>query len=187
MIADAVVLAIVLLSAYLGYKKGFVKTVSKVVCLLIAIVAAKLLYPYVAEYVSNSAVGDFIREKIVGGYTDFATANLPVFLQKAGDSTANGVAESAISIVTVVAIIIITYLVSKLAAAVLGVVAKLPVISFLNRVAGLGAGVVMGILVAYVIVALVIFTGVDGVEQWLAGSRIAVKMYMDNFLINLIL
>ena len=187
MIADAVVLAIVLFSAYLGYKKGFVKNVSKVVCLVIAIVAAKLLYPFVAEYVSNSAVGDFIREKIVGGYTDFATANLPVFLQKAGDSTANGVAESAISIVTVVAIIIITYLVSKLAAVVLGFVAKLPVISFLNRVAGLGAGVVMGILVAYVLVALVIFAGLDGVEQWFSGSHFAVKMYTDNFILNLIL
>lgn len=187
MIADAVVLAIVLLSAYLGYKKGFVKTVSKVICLVISIVAAKLLYPYVAEYVGSSAVGDFIREKIVGSYTDFATANLPVFLQKAGDGTVNSVADTAISIVTVVAIIIITYLVSKLAAVVLGVVAKLPVISFVNRLAGLGAGVVMGIVFSYILVALVIFAGFEGADQWFLGSRLAVKMYMDNFIINLIL
>lgn len=186
MTADIIVVLIIAFSAYLGYKKGFVRSISKLLCFVVAIIAAKLLHPKVTEIVSNSFIGKTIREKVLESYSGHLGENIPSFMQKAGDYTANGISELAVSIVSVLAIIVITYFVAKLAAASLNLFAKMPVVSFFNRVIGFVIGGLAGVLIAYALISLVILADVQGVESWMEGSVIACKMYNENLILDLI-
>ena len=76
MIADIIVIALIAFFAYIGYKKGFVKTVSKLCCLIIAVVVAKILHPIISVYVNESALGDFIRNKIYDGFYQKSVGNV---------------------------------------------------------------------------------------------------------------
>ena len=186
MTADIIVVLIIAFSAYIGYKKGFVRAISKLCCFIVAIIAAKLLHPRVTELVSNSVVGETIRKKVAESYSGYVGGNIPSFMQSIGDQTANGISELAVSVVSVIAIIIITYFVAKLAAASLNLFAKMPVVSLFNRVIGFAIGALAGLLIAYAVVSLVILADVQGVEKWMEGSVIAYKMYHENFILNLI-
>ena len=186
MTADIIVVLIIAFSAYIGYKKGFVRAISKLICFVVAIIAAKLLHPKVTELVSGSVVGETIREKVAESYSGYVGENIPSFMQSLGSQTANGISDLAVSVVSVLAIIVITYFVAKFVAASLNLVAKAPVVSLFNRVIGFAIGALAGVLIAYAVVSLVILADVQGVEKWMEGSVIAYKMYHENFILNLI-
>lgn len=186
MIADLIVIAIIGFSAYLGYKKGFVRSISRLCCFAVSIFAAKLLYSKVAEFVNESFIGDMIREKVAEGYSGHIGDNPPSFIQKAGDYTANGISEMAVSVITIIAIIVITYFIAKIVAASLNLFSKMPVISFFNRTAGLIIGALIGLFIAYAAVSLIIFSDIEGTEKWMENSVIAYTMYSENILLDLI-
>ncbi len=185
MIADIIVIAIALLSAYMGYKRGFIKTISRLCCIVISFIVAKFLNPYVSAYVRESFIGDFIYEKIANSADAALGENIPLFMKKAGEYTANGIADTAVSIVSVLAIIIVTYLVANFIVGALNVVAKFPVISFFNKICGLATGVFTGILITYILMAIASVSDFALVNKWFDGSAVAYKMYTDNILMNL--
>ena len=54
--ADIVVLAIIGLFAFISYKRGFVKTISKLVSWIIAVVVARAINPVVTEFIKKSFI-----------------------------------------------------------------------------------------------------------------------------------
>lgn len=185
MTADIIVVALIAFSAYMGYKKGLVKTISKLCCLVVSIIVAKLLHPVISVYVMESSLGEFINEKI-SAQTDSVFEGMPSFLQKAGDYTANSITDSVVSVVTILLIILVTYFVAKFIVNALNIVAKFPIISTFNRLLGLGAGFFVGIFMVYLIISILVVTDVQGVNKWLEDSVIAYTMYRENILMNLI-
>lgn len=186
MIADIIVIALIAFFAYIGYKKGFVKTVSKLCCLIIAVVVAKILHPIISVYVNESALGDFIRNKI-SVKADSALGDMPMFLLDAGNQAVNSVADSVISIITILLIIVVTYFASKIIVMALNLVAKFPGISFFNKLSGFVVGAVVGVFVVYLVISVLVITDSANVQKWLEDSVIAYTMYRENFLLNLIL
>lgn len=185
MIADIVVIVLIAFFAYIGYKKGFVKMVSKLCCIIVAVIVAKVLHPVVSVFVMESALGDFIRDK-VSIKADSALGEMPVFLQDAGNHAVNSVADSIISIVTIILIIVVTYFASKIIVGALNVVAKFPGISFFNRLSGMVIGAVFGAFVVCLIISVLKFTNFVNIQEWLEGSVIAYTIYRENILMNLI-
>ncbi len=185
MIADIIVVILIAFSAYRGYKRGFVKTISKLCCLVISIIVAKLLHPIINVYVMESSLGEFINEKI-SAQTDSVFNGMPSFLHTAGEHTANGIADSVVNIVTILLIIVITYFIAKLIVNALNIIAKFPVISLFNRLLGFGAGFFVGAFVVYLVLSILIIADVQGVNKWLENSIIAYTMYRENILMNLI-
>lgn len=186
MIADVIVIAIVALSAYMGYKKGFVRTVSKLCCLIVSIIVAKILRPYVGEFVRQSFIGEYINEKFAETSSEIMGSNMPLFLKEAGEYTANSVTDAVVGVITVLLIIVITYLLAHFIVNALNIVAKLPVISFVNRLMGVCAGFLMGVFVVYLVMSIFVMADVSGTEKWFLDSVVAYTMYNDNVLMNLI-
>ena len=176
MTADIIVVVLVAFSAYMGYKKGLVKTVSRLFCLIVSIIVAKLLHPIINGYVMKSSLADFIREKI-SAKAEPTFAEMPSFLQKVVDNTVNGIADSVISIVTILLIIVVTYIVAKLIVNAFNVVAKFPVISTFNRLLGLGAGFFVGVFMVYLLFTVLIIAKVPYLQVWIDDSVIAYTMY----------
>lgn len=186
MIADIIVIALIAFSSYMGYKKGFVRTVSRLCCLVVSIIVAKMLHPYVGDFVRKSFIGKFINEKFAETSQDVMGENMPIFLQEAGEYTANSLTNAVVGIVTVLLIIVITYFVANFIVSALNVVAKFPVISAVNRLCGVAAGLFMGIFMVYLIMSIMVITDFSNVESWLENSVVAYTMYRENILMNII-
>lgn len=189
MIADIVVIAIICLSAYVGYKRGIVKTISGLFCFIVSVFVAKLLYSRVSVFVSDSAIGEAIRG-LVGDKTQIDVGDkaelFQKYIQQAGVQASDAICEMLITITSVIAIIIITFFLTKLVASALNIFSRLPVISLFNRLFGLAIGAVIGCLVAYLVVAVFVFGDIQGVDKWMDNSVIAYKMYTENLLFDLI-
>lgn len=184
MIFDAVIVALIVISAFLGYKKGFVKTVSKLLSLIISVIVAKISHPFISEFVRNSFIGNFIRNKLVGKTEAVITNDMPYFIQKAGDSTLSEIYDATVSVVTVLLIIIVVFIVVNFIISALDFLTMLPLISWLNRILGFFAGLLMGIILAYLLLAVTAISNVDTV--WLEDSYAAYIMFKNNIIMNLI-
>lgn len=66
-LADIIVLAIIILSAFIGYKRGAVKTIFKIISFFVALALAFMLYKPVAVYLTeNTSINKWIINTIEG-------------------------------------------------------------------------------------------------------------------------
>ncbi len=73
-IIDLVIIAILILSVFLGYKKGLVNVVFNICAFLVAIIATIILYKPVSNFIiNNTDIYDKIRTTIIGKYGETAT------------------------------------------------------------------------------------------------------------------
>ena len=185
--ADIFVIAIIAFSAYIGYKKGFVKTVSRLCCLIISVITAKILNPFIADFVRESFVGNFISEKFAEQSDEFmGAANMPSFIQQAEQYTVDSLTDAAVGIVSALLIVIVTFFVANFIVNALNVVAKFPLISTINRLCGMAAGFVLGVFMVYLVISLAVVADMQSTENLLEDSVIAYTMYRENILMNLI-
>lgn len=184
MLFDLIILALIGLSIYLGYKKGFIKTISKVLCFIISIIIAKLLHPVISDALCNSPIGDFVNDKVAGKSESVISNDMPSFVQKAGESATNGIADVIITIITILVIMLITFIVANLIINALNLLAKIPVLAQVNKTLGIVAGLLMGIILTYLVMAVVAVINIDA--SWLDGSFVAESMFENNLLMNLI-
>ena len=184
MLFDVIIIGLIALSTYVGYKNGFVKTVSKLLSVIISLIFVKLLHPLISSFVRNSFIGDFINDKIAGNAQTAIPDNMPIFIQKAGESVAFGIADVIITIITILIIFKVASIVAGNIITALDLVAKLPLISSVNKWLGLAGGLIMSFFWIYVLLALVLIFNLD--SSWLDGSMIAYTMFKNNIIMNLI-
>lgn len=184
MLVDIIIIGVIALSIYFGYKRGFIKTVSKLLSIIVSIILAKLLHPLISGFVRNSFIGDFINDKIAGNAQTAIPDNMPIFIQKAGESVAFGIADVIITIITILIIFKVASIVAGNIVTALDLVAKLPLISVVNKWLGLAGGLIMSFFWIYVLLALVLVFNPDA--SWMDGSLIAYTMFKNNIIMNLI-
>lgn len=166
-IVFAVVLAILVLSAWRGYHAGIVKMILYIVSLILTIMlAGALLRPVSLLIKNNTSLYRNIERSVEQAVSEYDIVNIdslkelpfPEYMMK--DIT-SGTAENLKNIVASVvsdqifnAIIyiclnVIIYIVIKIIMGAFNIVTKLPVIKEINRLAGLVAGLMEGILLLW--------------------------------------
>ena len=183
MLIDLILIAFVGLSIYLGYQRGFVRTVSKLICLIISILVAKLLHPPISGFLRKTFVGDFINGQIADE-AQTVTEGSNSIVKQAASGAVGTLTDVAVTIVTVIIIIIVVFVISNFAAKSLNLVTKLPFVSSINKVCGVVAGLLMGLLTIYLVFLVIAVVDVDA--SWLEGSWLAAKMFKENIIMNLI-
>lgn len=182
-IIDLIVIAILVLSTFLGYKKGLIGVAFKILSFLIAIVITLILYRPISSYIINNTsfettIENSISEKlstskINEGKIDETSTDLPNvvvnYINKEIVSTVNETGEALVQIVAkelsqtiinlivVIGIFVITRLLLLFAKAILSAVAELPIIKQFNEVGGIIYGILRGILLIYVLLAILSF------------------------------
>ncbi len=196
MVLDIILIAVIILCGYLGYKHGLVRTLCSVFSWVLSIVVAFLTYGQIASFITASPVGLFIKkslaESLVSGKTDFSA--FPEFLRKPIES---GVTEAAVSmsdtlasmiicVISVILTIMTVKLLIKVVLAVLDVFAKLPVIKQFNRLLGIAAGVMNGCIWASIIILaltyLSIIPNMEFLQDILSSSAVAAHIAENSFL-----
>lgn len=240
-VSDIIVILIIALAAFLGYRKGFIKTSFRIVSFFVAIILSMVLYKPVAGYIKeNTSFDEWIISSIMNeqdesnetiegkisieekdaDINELATeattdegieqkentkleevlANLPENVKDyiEADETINQakeqivikITDTIINIVSMIGVYVVSKLVLAIVCLILDGVMQIPVLKQINEVAGLGLGVVLGIIQVYTILAVIAFMSsivdVTSMVAYIKGSFIASILFEYNLLIMLI-
>ncbi|NLB81413.1 MAG: CvpA family protein, partial [Clostridiaceae bacterium] len=185
--ADIVLFAFIGIMALWGAKTGFIKTVFHFGYYVISIIIAMYLYPFLSNYLIDSQFSVFVHNNIIMPRigVDTSELNLPTFLEpivtggieNTTEAIANSMTKLIINIFCFILIFIILKIGLKLVVGVLDKIAKLPVLSSLNKLGGLIAGAANGALITYILLALMTMFSNDKVLDTINSSKFVADMY----------
>lgn len=213
-IADFILIGVIALFILAGAARGLVKSLFGLGSIILSLVLAFALYPVVSEYLQQSPVGDFVTEsveKMLGEresvINEGASAEndpeagvaeeggLPEIVQGALENTGEavketasaGIAAAALNIISLLTVFIIVRLVLWIAAALLDIVTKLPVIHGCNKLLGAVMGGVSGLLIVYLLLGLLTFTNLLNTTtdfgRTVQSSLLLSQMYENNIIL----
>ena len=197
MIADIIIIAVLALSIFLGYKKGLIELGISLCAVVIAIVATLILYRPITNIIINTTnLDETIETKIV--------ENLSIAEQDKEDETSiqgqiqneilpTTAREISISIIrtgVMLILYIVIRIVLRFVTALANLIAKLPVLEQFNEIGGIIFGAIRGIAFVYIVLLIISFVGqvnsTNIVHTEIEKSFIAKEMYNNNIISLLI-
>lgn len=203
MIADLIIILIIALCTFIGYKRGLIKVAIKLLSFIIAIIIALTLYKPTANYIiQNTEIDDNIQnaitEKILPeGATEEdeveITTNIPEMILEGAENTVKSISATLtaklIEISSLIAIFIITKIILRVITLISNLIEKIPVIKQFNKAGGTIYGIIQGFLVCFTILAVTSlispFINQSYIEM-INNSFLASKLYDNNILLNII-
>lgn len=201
---DLMVLSIVLLFVFLGYKRGLVKVAFKLCTFFIAIILAFMLYKPVAKIViENTNIDETIETKITDkilpeGKTETdevdLSESLPTIILKNSENTVQSIAKSCsntlIETACLVLIFIITKIVLKFVTALADLIAKLPILKQFNKLGGTIYGIIEGLFIVFLgfaVISLIAPMLDVSVLEAINSSTLGSIFYNNNILLKIIM
>ncbi len=178
---DLIVLGIILISTYVGYKKGLIGVAFKILSFIIAIIITVILFKPISSYVinhtnisqtlENTIIERLSSVQIENGKIKQDATNLPNiivnYINEGIDSTINQNKDAIIQVVaqnlshtivecgTMIGLFIVTRILLIFAKAILENVANLPIIRQFNEVGGIAYGIIKSMLIIYAVLAII--------------------------------
>ncbi len=201
---DIIILAIIALSVFLGYKQGLVKVAIKLVSFLIAIIIAFMLYKPATNFIiQNTQIDDKIENSIIEKITpaglskeDKVTSNVNISTKIADitdnsiENISNQLTTKLIEAISLFLIFIVTKIVLKFITILADSIAKLPILKQFNKIGGIVYGLLRGLIIVYTILGVALLcepligTEVSGLLQ---NSIVSKSIYDNNILIMIFL
>ena len=184
MIIDFLVIGAILLSIFLGYKKGLIGLAFRILSFFIAIIITLLLYKPIATYITkyttiDDKINSIIIEKLSftkveeGEKIEKEETNLPnVIVNYINDGVENAVSETkdnvievvantltenVINVIVILGIFVISKLILLFAKVILEAVTEIPLIKQFNEIGGIIYGLVRAIFIIYIILTIISF------------------------------
>ena len=193
-VVDFIIVAIILLSTFLAYRKGLITLAIQFVAVIIAIILTLLLYKPVSNVIINvTGIDEAIQNAILEEANDIMTNDEEGANQVVESIQNNMLPETARTIsINIIegAVILILYIVIriilKFVTALANLVSKLPILNQLNQLGGIIYGILRGLLIVYIILLLVNLSGEiepqNQVYTAVEGSYVGKMMNENNIL-----
>jgi len=194
-IIDIIIIALIALSIFLGYKKGLVAIAVKLCAVVIALVVTLVLYKPISNLVINStSIDETIENAILEKANDIIAEDdhsqnmASEIIENAKTGILPDAArELAINIVNV-GVMVILFVAIRIGlifvTALANLVAKLPILKQINEVGGIVYGVLRGLLFVYVILFVISIFGQinpnNSLHKDINNSFIGKAMYEHN-------
>lgn len=211
-IIDIVIVAIIGLCLFLGYKRGLTGSLLKILSFILAIVIAFILFKPVSNLVINNtnlddslktSIEQFITEKMT---TPEEKSNLPKVIvdyidetmaqsvneakEVAIDSTAQSVTNLIVNAGVWIAVFIIARILLIFIKFITALIAKLPVIKQFDKLGGILYGILEAFVILYVLLAMISFIApmlnnaefIDALNKSFIGSM----LYNNNILLKIL-
>lgn len=160
-IIDIILIAILLLSAFLGYKKGLVKLGAKLFAGIIAIIITIIIYkPISGMVINNTSIDEKIENAIIKNTTSFIDNNTSSniitnniennILPEQSKEMSKNIVYAIIGVILFIVVKIVLSIIISL----LDVVASLPILKQFNEVGGIIYGLVRGIIIICICILL---------------------------------
>lgn len=167
LIIDIVIIAIVVLSIFLGYKKGLVALSIQLFAFIIAVVITFILYQPVTNFIVNAtgideAIQNAILEKandIIQEDSEMSNTIVEEVKNDMLPETARTISINIITFVVVILLFLIVKIGLRFVTALANVVTKLPILKQANEVGGIVYGFIRGLLIIYVILLVINISG----------------------------
>lgn len=210
-ILDIILIGIIALSIFLGYKKGLIKVAVKLFAFVIAVVVTLVLYKPVSNLIiEKTEIDDNIKGVIIENGTkeiqgnngeikeDGFMAYMQEYVENTVAETQNDIVTSvaevtsvkAIELITIIGLFIVTRVALILLTFISDIITKLPILKQFNKIGGTLYGVLRGLLVVYFLLAIAFLivsaTGNNAIISVIDGSIITKFMYTNNILLNMI-
>ena len=169
-IIDLIVLAIIALFTFIGYKQGLVKSAIKILSFFIAIVVTLILYkPVSSIIIKNTTVDENIKNVIVENVqlkekentedSNLIKDTLSNKIIAGTNNTVEGVADSFTVKIIEISVMIILYIIARIIlrfiSALTDLITNLPILKQINEAGGLVYGLIKGIFIVCVILAVI--------------------------------
>ena len=204
LIIDLIIVAIILLFTFLGYKRGLIKVAIKLCTFIIAIIVAFVLYKPISNVViENTGIDESIETAITdrilpeGASVDEEVElsnDLPSVILKNGENTVQSIATSfsntIIEAVCFFIIFIAVKIILKFITALADLIAKLPILKQINALGGTIYGVLEGLFLVFVGFAIISLIAplIDvSILEAINSSTLGSIFYNNNILLNFII
>lgn len=171
-VIDIILVLIVALSAFLGYKKGLVELGAKLFAGIIAIVITLIIYKPVGNIViKNTSIDEKIENTILEKTTNVIDENSKIsdnkYIQDSSDNAVSQVKEEvlpeqarniAVNVVygaTALILFIISKIVLSIVISLANAVASLPILKQFNEIGGFLYGLVRGAIISLVLILVI--------------------------------
>ena len=198
-IIDLIIIAIIALSVFLGYRKGLISLAIGLCAFLIAIIITLIIYKPIANLIiDNTGLDESIQNTILekaNETVDGATENVNVEIVENGaenikeemlPEAARDLSINIINIAVIIILYLILRIVLKIVTALVNLVAELPILKQFNKLGGIIYGLIRGLLIIYVILLLIGFVGQinpqNAINENINKSFITKAMYENNVL-----
>lgn len=202
---DIVLIGIIIISTFIGYKRGLVNVVFNLCAFLIALIITICLYTPITNLVLENTefdekIENIIIEKGVNNDVENSTEIpfLDNYVSQSITEAKNDIVKSTSTIISqkiigaVVAIIlfIVVRIVLIFAKALINGIASLPIIKQFNEIGGLIYGIVIGLVIVYLLLAVfyfVVSVNNNGtIANAINSSFITKILYNNNLILNII-
>jgi len=211
MIIDILLILIILLATFIGYKKGFVKMIVKFATFILAILLAFLLQASVSKFIGESlGFENTISTAVEKRLTNFTSSkekdevNIPV-LQNTIDKINNSsedkksevinswsdkVTDFILKGISFIAVFLVVSILMGIIGLILDTVVKLPVLNTLNGTLGAAVEFILIIFRILILLAIISFLSplgiVNVVTDYINDSCITRWLYENNIIISII-
>ncbi len=194
--ADIIVVLIVVLAAYIGSKRGLMRSLVGIASTFASLILGVLLYHPVSEFLSKSEFGEKITQAVAKYFESNPRAIEPqgIFAVLTGSESMNAGASKIASMLLISAISFVLVAVSskfiiKIAVLILNLGTKLPVIKQANALLGAAVGALSGLVISYVCVGVIASLEPSGTAlnlcEMIKESNIACLFYYNNLITNI--
>lgn len=209
-ILDIIIIAIMALSIFLGYKKGLIKVAVKLCAFLIAIIVTLIFYKPVSNIIiDNTQLNEKIENVIIENGTKKIEENneeekrnfldnMQQYVDNTVTQTQNEIVKNAakeisvrlINVLVMIGLFIGTRLLLILLVLISDLITSIPIIKQFNEIGGAIYGVIRGLVLIYSVLAIVYLivsmTANNGMLTVIDSSIITEFMYKNNILLNII-
>lgn len=201
---DLIIVAIILLFTFLGYKRGLIKVAIKLCTFFIALILAFVLYKPVANLViSKTNIDENIEQSITnkilpeGGTVEDevdSSFSLPNIIKQNSQNTVQSVAKAfattLIEISCLLLIFVISKIVLKFVTLLADLIAKLPLLKQFNKLGGTIYGILEGLFIVFAAFAIISLvspmidsSALEAIDNSILGSI----CYNNNILLKIIM
>lgn len=208
MVIDIIIIAILLLCIFIGYKRGLVNVVFRIFAFLVALIVTIILYrPITNLVISNTEIDEKIEAVIIENGTKETEdvdkeTNMSEYIQKYVQKTtteaqneivtssAKTIAENVVGIGVMIVLFIVIRIALILVRFITDSLANLPVVKQFNELGGALYGLIEGLVIIYVILAVIFFIvslkGGTNLVNMIDSSIIGKMMYANNIILNIL-
>lgn len=193
-VIDILIVALLALSVFLGYKKGFVSLAIKFCAFLIAILITFVLYRPLGNLIINTtsideSIEDSIYNKVTETMQKDSSGELTSDLIESAkqgmlEQSARELAINIVYVGTAIVLFIIVRIILIFVNALGNLIAKLPLIKQANELGGAIYGLLRGMVIIYLVLLIIYFVGEfypnNIATQSINETTLAKVMYENN-------
>lgn len=204
LIADIIIVLILATCIFFGVKRGLTGVIVKLLSIVISLILSLILFkPVSALIIDHTNIYNDLVTNIESSLNskenmseeeksaepniiiDSINKQMDTVKDNANDVIARSIVEVIINLMVIIILFILINIIMFFLKFIFGAIASLPIIKQLDKLGGFIYGIIEGLIIVYVVLAILSFVNIQEVQLAIKTSYIASILYNNNLLLML--